>query len=153
MPREAIPSHFFTIIVARKGHKFLLVQEQKGQWYFPGGGVLPREDLLQAAERETLEEAAIRVFIEGIYRIEYIANPDSTSRFRIIFTARPVDETPPKSQPDEETLAAKWFTVEEIEQLALRSPEVLQIVQDILNGAAISPRNLLLTNPLRVNNL
>ena len=153
MPREPIPSHFFTIIVARKGHKFLLVQEQKEQWYFPGGGVLPREDLLQAAERETLEEAAIRVFIEGIYRIEYIANPDSTSRFRIIFTARPVDETPPKSQPDEETLAAQWFTIEEIEQLALRSPEVLQIVQDILNGAAISPRDLLLTNPLRVKKL
>ncbi|WP_372371264.1 NUDIX domain-containing protein [Candidatus Uabimicrobium sp. HlEnr_7] len=153
MPRETIPSHFFTIIIIRRGHRFLLVQEKKGQWYFPGGGVLPREDLFQAAQRETLEEASISIFIEGIYRLEYIANPDGTSRFRIIFTARPVDDMLPKSEPDEETLQAKWFTVKEIEQLSLRSSEVLDIINDVLNGAAISSTDLLLTNPLKIRTL
>ena len=153
MPREPIPSHFFTITVVRKGHRFLLVKEQRGQWYFPGGGVLPREDLFQAAHRETFEEATVPIFIEGIYRIEYIANPDSTSRFRVIFTGRPVDDTAPKSQPDEETLAAEWFTFEEIQKLSLRSSEVITIIDDILNGATIFPTNLLVTNPLKVKNL
>lgn len=145
MARTPIPAHFFTITVVRKGHKFLLVQEVQGEWYFPGGGVLPRESLFSAANRESIEESGIPIFIDGIYKMEYIANSDSTSRFRIIFVGRAIDDTSPKSTPDKETLKAEWKTIEEIEKLPLRSFEVIAIIKDILKGAPIYPRNLLFT--------
>ena len=41
MPREAIPTWFFAIVVVRRGDRFLLVHERKhGQlWYLPAGRV------------------------------------------------------------------------------------------------------------------
>ena len=150
MVRSKIPSYFFTIVVVRKGHRFLVVEEKGGEWYFPGGGVLVKESLFEAAQRETLEESGIKIFIDGIYQIEHIANPDDTTRCRVIFTARPIDDTPPKEVADEETLSASWKTLEEIEKLPLRSNEVVKVLRDIHNGAPIYPKNLLLSERLSV---
>jgi len=50
-------------VVWRDG-KFLLIQRGKepnrGRWAFPGGSVLPREPVVEAARRELFEETGVR---------------------------------------------------------------------------------------------
>src|SRR5215210_4098526 len=111
MGREAIPTWYFVLVVVRLGQRFLLVHERKhGQrWYLPGGRVEPGESLTMAARRETLEESGIPVKIEGILRIQHTPSVEGT-RVRVIFVARPQDETPTKNQPDSDTLGSAWMS-------------------------------------------
>jgi phosphatase NudJ len=65
------------------------------------------------------------------------------ARLRVIFVARPQDDTPPKSIPDEESLGAGWFSLEELEQLPLRGEEVREIFHYVASSAPIYPLDLL----------
>lgn len=147
MPRDPIPTWFFVLVVVRREDRFLLVHERKhGQgWYLPAGRVEPGEGFIGAARRETFEESGIPVAIEGIIRVEHTPSPDGTSRLRVIFIARPVDDTPPKSQPDEESLGAAWVSLEEMKTLNLRGEEVYQACEYVANGGTIYPLDLLAT--------
>lgn len=144
MAREPIPSYFFVLVVVKKDEHFLLVHEQKhGQlWYLPAGRVELGEDFATAAKRETLEEAGIPIELEGVLRIEHSPHPEYT-RVRVIFVARPVDNTPPKSWPDEESLEAGWFTLEEIQELPLRGEIVLESISYIANGGNVVPLSII----------
>lgn len=144
MSRDPIPTWCFSVIVVKKGHRFLVVHERKhGQlWYLPAGRVEAGESFFEAAHRETLEEAGIPITIEGILRIEHSPG-DHGSRMRVIFLARPKDDTPPKSVPDEESLEARWVSLEELDKLPQRSPYVPQLFQDVLDGAQVFPVSLL----------
>jgi phosphatase NudJ len=99
--------------------------------------------LVEAARRETLEESGIPVVIEGILRIEHTPFSEGMARLRVIFVARPEDDTPPKSIPDEESLAAGWFSLEELESLSLRGEEVREIFDYVAMGAPIYPLELI----------
>lgn len=72
-----------------KNGKFVLVKEgcQQG-WWLPAGRVDPGEDFVTAALRETLEEAGIKVQLEGILRIEYSPFVSGGARQRVIFLAK-----------------------------------------------------------------
>jgi phosphatase NudJ len=128
------------------GQRFLLVHERKhGQrWYLPGGRVEPGESLTMAARRETLEEAGIPVIIEGILRVQHTPSPDGT-RLRVIFVARPQDDSPIKTGPDEHTLGAAWMSLEEMRSYPLRGEEVLQIFEYVSRGAPVYPLELITT--------
>src|SRR4051812_44444003 len=99
MARDAIPTWFIVLVVVRSGDRFLLVHERKhGQgFYLPAGRVEPGEGLIEAAERETMEEAGIPIVIEHILRVEHAPQWDGSARVRVIFVARPADDRPPKS--------------------------------------------------------
>src|SRR5262245_48132513 len=111
MARDAIPTWFFVLVVVRSGSRFLLGPGRKhGQgYYLPAGRVEPGEGLIGAAKRETMEEAGIPIEIEHIIRVEHSPQPGGWARVRVIFAARPLDDRPPKSEPDEESLGAGWF--------------------------------------------
>jgi 8-oxo-dGTP pyrophosphatase MutT (NUDIX family) len=148
MARLPIPTWYFALIAVRLENRFLLVQESKRgqQWYLPAGRVEPGETLVEAARRETLEEAGISVIIEGILRIEHtplFVGEQSAARVRVIFASRPQDDTPPKSLPDEESLRAGWFDLEELKSLSLRGEEVREILQYLANGGTIYPLGLI----------
>ncbi len=145
MPRPPIPTWFFVLVVVRRGHQFLVVQEQShGQlWYLPGGRVEPGETLLDAARRETLEESGVPVVVEGILRVQHTPASDGTARVRVVFVARPEDDTPPKSAPDGETLRAAWVTLEELDRLPLRGSEVRAIFRSAAAGPPLAPLTLL----------
>jgi phosphatase NudJ len=145
MPREPLPTWFIVLVVVRQGDRFLLIQEAKQNqpWYFPAGRVEPGEGFLGAARRETFEEAGIPVMPDGIIRFEHNPLPDGTSRVRLILTAHPTDDTPPKNYADEESLKAAWVTLEEMKRLPLRSLEVLQICLYLAEGGAVYPLDLL----------
>ena len=133
------------MVLVQKGHRFAVVHEKKhGQrWYFPAGRVEPGETLPEAALRETLEEAGIHVALTGILRVEHTPQPGGGARVRAFFTARPIDDSPLKSQPDEHSLEARWCTVDELRALDLRGDEVIDCVEAVLRGAAVAPLSML----------
>ncbi|TAF32524.1 MAG: NUDIX domain-containing protein [Oscillatoriales cyanobacterium] len=126
MAREPIPTLYFTLVVVHLEDRFLLVQERKyeQQWYLPAGRVEKGETLLEAAQRNTIEEAGISVIVEGILRVEHTVMPRGNVRLRVIFVARPEDKTP-------------------LDQLSLRGEEVREMFQYMASGAPIYPIDLL----------
>jgi phosphatase NudJ len=129
------------MVIVRKGDRFLLVHERRhGQlWYIPGGRVEPGERIEAAAVRETLEEGGIPVKLEGVLRVEHSPNRDGTARCRVFFLARPADDTPPKSVPDEESLEARWVHPTELGRYRLRSDEVVDVIRYVAGGAPVLP--------------
>ncbi len=144
MPRAPIPTWFFALVVVRRGDQFLLVHECKhGQlWYLPAGRVEPGESLAMAARRETLEETGVPIRLTGIIRVEHTPSPDH-ARLRVIFLAEPLNDTPPKSQPDEESLEAAWVRLEELDQYPLRGEEVPELLAYVADGGPIYPVSLI----------
>ena len=144
MPAEPIPTHYFVLIVVHREDYFLLTQEnrQNKPWSLPGGRVEPGEMLLQAAQRETLEETGLKVKFDGIVRVEHTLMGDHV-RMRVIFTARPVDDAQPKSEPDEHSLRAAWATLEDLDKVQLRGNDVRRILEYVANGGRIYPMSLL----------
>jgi len=142
--RKPIPTWFFVLVAVRRANRFLLVHERKhGQvWYLPAGKVEAGENFVTAAKRETLEEAGISIKVNGIIRLEHSPSPLG-ARVRLIVSAIPTDDTPPKSEPDEESLEAGWFTMEEIKNLPLRGTDVLDIFSYIESGGSIAPMTFL----------
>lgn len=147
MSRRSISTYLFALVVVRLGHRFLVIQERKHQnlWYFPGGGVHPGETLVEAARRETLEEAGIPIELDGILRVEYTPLPEHAARCRIFFVAHPSDDTPPKTTADTESLRACWATLDEIGRLPLRSTEVIEVFSAVTKGAPIFPLGMIVT--------
>jgi 8-oxo-dGTP pyrophosphatase MutT (NUDIX family) len=145
MARSPVPTWYFALVVVRLGPRFLLVHERKhGQlWYLPGGRAEPGETLVDAARREALEEAGISVRIDGLVRLEHSPHPDGTARVRAIFVGSPVDDTPPKSVPDEESLGAAWVRLDELARYPLRGEEVEELFRYVEGGGPIYPLRLL----------
>lgn len=139
--RDPVPTWFFAMVIVRKRDRFLLVHERKhGQlWYIPGGRVEPGESIQDGAIRETLEEGGIRVVLEGFLRVEHSPMPDGSARCRVFFLARPADDTPPKSVPDDESLEAQWVHPKELSRYALRSDEVIEVIQYVARGGPVLP--------------
>jgi 8-oxo-dGTP pyrophosphatase MutT (NUDIX family) len=141
---RSIPTWSFALVVVRLGHRFLMVHERKhGQgWYLPAGGVEAGESFVEAARRETREEAGVAITLDGILRIEHRPIPDG-ARCRVLFVAHPSDDTPPKQEADHDSLGAGWFTLDEIRALPLRGDEVLQLLEEVAAGAPVYPLSLL----------
>jgi phosphatase NudJ len=138
--RDPIPTHAFALVVVRLGRRFLVVKERKhGQrWYLPAGRVEPGETLADAARRETLEESGVPIELEGLVRVEHSPGA-SANRLRAIFVARPADDTPPKSAPDDETLEARFVTLEELAELDTRGEEVEALFRFVADGGPVYP--------------
>jgi 8-oxo-dGTP pyrophosphatase MutT (NUDIX family) len=144
MPREPIPTWFFVLVAVRRDDQFLLVHERKhGQlWYLPAGRVEPGERLVDAAIRETLEETGVPVELDGVIRVEHTPIGGGT-RVRVIFSAHPLDDTPPKSEPDEDSLEAAWVTLADMTRLPLRGIEMVPLFRYLAGGGSVYPLNML----------
>lgn len=147
MSRDPIPSWFFVLVVVRRGDEFLVVQEAKHgeRWYLPAGRVEPGETFVQAAERETLEEAGIPIKAEGILRIEHTPTIRGNARVRAVLLARPASDAPPKSVPDTESLGARWVRVGDLGGMPMRGSEVEAIFRYVSSGPLIVPVSLITT--------
>jgi phosphatase NudJ len=140
MARPPIPTWHLTAVVVRKEDKFLLVHESThGQkWYFPAGRVETGESFLEAAHRETAEEAGIPIEVLGIVRIEHTPRADS-ARLRVFFVARPAGDVPLKAEADEESLGAEWVRLEDLDRYPLRAPIVRDVLNHVAAGGAVYP--------------
>lgn len=140
--RSPIPTWFFALVVVRDDDgKFLVVQEKKhGQsWYLPAGRVEPGEMLIEGAIRETLEESGVKVKLDGIVRFEHSPTLNAT-RVRVIFHAHPVGGN---VGPTEDSLNARFVTLEELKSLPMRGEEVQRIFEHVDTCDALAPLSLL----------
>lgn len=144
MSRAPIPTWYFAMVIVRRGHRFLLTQEQKygSTWSLPGGRVEPGESLVAAAVREVLEETGVPIRIDGVLRIEHAA-AETTARVRVLFVGTPIDDTAPKTTADEESLGAAWLTIDEIRKRPLRGAELRALLESVESGRQVFPLELL----------
>ncbi|WP_369601854.1 NUDIX hydrolase [Hahella sp. SMD15-11] len=125
-------------LVVEKDGKFLVVKEKvKGKPVYnqPAGHIEKGESILEAALREALEETAWKVELTdflGIYVLHVPARDVTYHRYA--FVARPVERKPLPLDPD--ILSTHWLTAEELraQPEALRSPLVMQCIDDYLAG-------------------
>lgn len=143
MPRDPTPTWFYVLVVVRRGSQFLLIHEQKlGQlWFLPAGRVEPGETWLQAAHRETLEEAGIPVIMDGVLAIEHSPLP-GRERIRVVFAARPQGDAELKSVPDQESLGAAWMTLEQAAAMPLRDPGLIDLFRYVQDGGRVYPLDI-----------
>lgn len=125
--------HMAVLAVVELAGRFLIIREARhGQrWYLPAGGVEVGESYLEAARRETLEEAGVLVEPWRVIAVEHVPAP--LPRLRFVVAARPLTFEP-KRVPDGHSLEARWASVEEIAALPLRHREVLEHIA--AHGAA-----------------
>jgi ADP-ribose pyrophosphatase YjhB (NUDIX family) len=144
MARTPISTWYFAMAVVRLGHRFLLAQERKygSTWSLPGGRVEPGETLIDACMREVLEETGVPVRLDGVLRVEHTPSP-SGARVRVIFLATPRDDTPPKAVPDDESLQARWLTLDELAALRLRGSDLRALIESVVDGRPVYPLELL----------
>jgi phosphatase NudJ len=146
MSRQAVSAYFFVLVVVEHQGRYLLVHESKhGQkWYLPAGGVEPGETLVEAAVRETAEEAGVTVEPKGILRIYHSWGTYSGriyTRFRYAMLARPAGSTEPKRTADEHSLEARWVGLAELSRYDLRGPDVAELFTLAASGEALLPIN------------
>ncbi len=117
----AMPTHIVAaggIVEDLTGH-ILLVKTIHGGWVFPGGQVEVGENLMQALEREILEESGIEVTVShliGIYSNTgtYIWHDGITeipTKLMLDFSCHPVGGTLTTS---EETTASEWVAKDRV---------------------------------------
>ncbi len=143
--REPVPTWFFALVVVRLRDRFLLVHERKhGQgWYLPAGRVEPGERLVDGAVRETLEETGVPVRVDGVLRVEHAPSPSGGARCRVFFTGTPVDDRPPRTTPDDESLGAAYVALGELDRYPLRGEEVREILRYVDAGGPVFPLSLI----------
>ncbi|MFH8559242.1 NUDIX hydrolase [Streptomyces celluloflavus] len=101
------------VIVDDRGRALLIQRRDNGQWEPPGGVLEPGETILDALQREVLEETGIKIALPatltGIYK-------NMTGLIvSMVFRCEAIDGTPTTG---EETRALRWVTREEVTELA-----------------------------------
>ena len=137
--------HVTVATVIEDGGRFLLVEEQTRhglRWNQPAGHWEPNETLLQAAVRETREEAAVDVRLTSVVGLYVWTRPDApddgtAETFLRVTFAGEVRQHHPDQALDEGIVRAHCASRDEIAANAarLRSPMVLQCIDDWLAGA------------------
>ncbi len=98
----------------------------------------------EAAVREAMEEAGVRIVLTGVLAVEYTADGTGGARMRVIFSAEPENEDAcfPKTLPDYESAGAAWVALEDISNLHLRGGEPVKWCPLVARGELGAPMSL-----------
>lgn len=114
------------------------IEPRRGFWTLPAGFMENKETTMQAAIRETWEEAAAKVELGGLYTVINLPHIDQVHMF---FLATVIDG---KFGVGEESLEVRLFSEENIPWKELAFPTVRQTLEhyfnDIRQGALIEHR-------------
>lgn len=132
-------AHVTVATVVEDNGRFLLVEEfEDGRLVYnqPAGHLDPNESLIEAAQRETLEETGWTIAIDGIVGIGlYTAPSNGVTYYRTAFHGRPISHDATRAL-DDGIVRAVWMTMDEIraESARMRSPMVQQVIEQYLAG-------------------
>jgi ADP-ribose pyrophosphatase YjhB (NUDIX family) len=126
--------HVTVAAVIERDNRFLLVREnmQPPVLNQPAGHLEENETLLEAIRREVLEETAHMFEPEHLVGIYRWSNTSSQTYVRFCFTGRLLQKT--SREIDKDILEAAWLDLDTIRQSALRSPLVMQCINDYCDG-------------------
>ena len=114
-------------VIVRKDNQVLLIKRGgepfKGMWAPPGGGVELGETVYEAGKREVHEESSVEIEIEGIQEIEDFIRRDAQGKVEIHVVlirllARYVSGT---VKAGDDATEVGWFTIDELDELPLRT--------------------------------
>lgn len=125
-------------IIRNEQAQYLLVEEEKeGRRVFnqPAGHLEADENLIQACERETLEETGYKVRATGVVGIGLFTAPGGAVYHRTTFVCELQQEISAGPQ-DSDIIARHWLTLKQIRerQTQLRSPLVLKAIEQFEDG-------------------
>ncbi len=132
-------AHVTVATIVEDAGRFLLVEELiDGQLVLnqPAGHLERDESLIEAAVRETLEETAWTVAIEGVVGIGlYKAPTNDVTYYRTTFFAKALHYDKARTL-DAGITQALWLTLSEVraQSTRLRSPMVLTVLEQYLAG-------------------
>jgi 8-oxo-dGTP diphosphatase len=126
-PATVVVPSAFCAVRGTAGRLLLVRRCDSAMWELPGGQVDVGETAVQAAVRETLEEAGVSVVVTGL--VGLFTDPGHVVRSRmgtvrqpfvVVFSARPVAGTPHGDA--HETSDAAWVAVADLPGLAIDPP-------------------------------
>ena len=93
------------------------IEPRANTWTLPAGFMELAETISQGAERETQEEAGVRIELGGLYTVIDIPQVDQV---HVYFLAQALG---PELDPGPETIEARWYTFDDIpwDNLAFKS--------------------------------
>jgi len=128
------------VIVGDELGRILLIRRtDNGNWALPGGAMDLGETIVQAAEREVLEETGITCRVSGLVGIytnprhvlEYTSNGEVRQEFSIVFTAAKVSGEP---TPSSESSQVEWVDFVDIGGRTMH-PSMRQRIDRYLMGS------------------
>jgi 8-oxo-dGTP diphosphatase len=127
----AVRWHYGTLLLVRRC--------DSGLWELPGGRVDVGETAVQAAVRETAEEAGVRIEVTEIaglftdpWHVVRAADGEVRQQFALLFRARCLGGVPHGDQA--ETSDAAWVPVADLEGLAMEPAVRMWVAQAISVG-------------------
>jgi 8-oxo-dGTP pyrophosphatase MutT (NUDIX family) len=134
-----LPTDLTVAAVVERDGRHLIVEERASGLVVvtqPGGHIEADESPEQAVVRETLEETACTVEVEGLLGVYLWIQPQTRQQFlRIVYVARLIAEG--RTRPlDDGIHAVHWYTFDDLKRRrkALRSPVVIRCIEDYLAG-------------------
>jgi 8-oxo-dGTP pyrophosphatase MutT (NUDIX family) len=146
--------HVTVACLVADGERFLMVEEEvRGARRFnqPAGHLEPRETLVDAALRETLEETGWEIALDSFIGVQQWHSPVHDHQIlRFAFAGRPLNHHPDR-ELDAGIVRALWLSYAEIAALGerLRSPLVLTTLDDWLAGQRLPLASLRSLLPAR----
>ncbi len=142
-----LPTDLTVAAVVPRDGRYLIVEERASGVVVvtqPGGHIEANESPEQAVVRETLEETACHVEVDGLLGVYLWIHPQTRQQFlRIVYVARFLSED--NSLPlDDGVHAVHWYSLDDLRRRrqSLRSPVVIRCIDDYLTGMR-KPQSLL----------